>query len=182
LNGNQRPLLSAVHITNERLSTSFATIYHPFYPIAPEKSLNRAFISETAGSEPYLLTAICMIGAKDMANGEHIVGTCSQYMSSLITEIVAGQKCGVDAIEALLLLAEWEPQCSLPGSANLGYGQEDMAAWMHIGLAVRLAYSRRLDRTQFYDVSRNRSANASRERLAWAGKQGFSTLARCSYG
>lgn len=146
----------------------FATTYHPFYPIAPEKSLNRAFISETARSEPYLLTAICVIGSKDMANGEHILGTCARYMSSLITEIVAGKKCGVDAIEALLLLAEWEPQCSLPESTNLGYGQEDMAAWMHIGLAVRLAYSRRLDRTQFYDVSRNGGANASRERLAWA--------------
>ncbi|KAJ6019973.1 hypothetical protein N7522_000048 [Penicillium canescens] len=146
----------------------FATIYHPFYPIVPEKSLNLAFISGTARSEPYLLTAICVIGSKDMANGEHILGTCAQYMSCLITEIIAGKKCGVDAIEALLLLAEWEPQCSLPESANLGYGQEDMAAWMHIGLAVRLAYSRRLDRTQFYDVSRNGGANASRERLAWA--------------
>lgn len=123
-----------------------------------------------------------MIGAKDMVDGERILGTCAQYMRSLIAEIVAGKKCGVDAIEALLLLAEWEPQCSLPESANLGYGQEDMAAWMHIGLAVRLAYSKRLDRTQLYDISRNRGTNASRERLAWAGKLAFSTLARCSCG
>lgn len=117
-----------------------------------------------------------------MVNGERILQTCAQYMESLITEIVAGKKCGVDAIEALLLLAEWEPQCSLPESANLGYGQEDMAAWMHVGLAIRLAYSKRLDRTQFYDVSKDRGTNASRERLAWAGTQAFSTSTHCSCG
>ncbi|KAJ5889843.1 hypothetical protein N7504_010653 [Penicillium tannophilum] len=146
----------------------FATTCHPFYPIVPGNSLKSAFISETARREPHLLTAMITIGAKDIPNGEHVLETCAQYMQTLISGIVAGKKCGIEAVEALLLLAEWEPQCGLPESSNLGCGQEDMAAWMHIGLAVRLAYSLKLDRTVFRSDPRRGGSNASRERLAWA--------------
>ena len=148
---------------------SFATIYHSFYPITPEKALNLDFLPETASKEPHLLTAILTVGAKDMPNGDHLLESCAQYMQSLIAGIAAGRKCGVEAVEALLLLAEWEPQCGLPEAMNLGCGQEDMAAWMHIGLALRLAYALKLDRTMFRGDSRNRDSLASREQLAWAG-------------
>lgn len=109
------------------------------------------------------------IGAKDIPNGEHVLESCAQYMQTLISGITAGKKCGIEAVEALLLLAEWEPQCGLPESTNLGCGQEDMAAWMHIGLAVRLAYSLKLDRSVLRTDLRSGGSNASRERLAWAG-------------
>ncbi|PYH87346.1 hypothetical protein BO71DRAFT_436824 [Aspergillus ellipticus CBS 707.79] len=155
--------LTAVEILD--LVECFATTYHPFYPIAPEHAFKRALAPQTAQKEPHLLTAMITIAAKDTPNGADILKSCTQYMETLISGLTAGKKCAIEAVEALLLLAEWEPQCSLPESSTLGCGQEDMAAWMHIGIAVRIAYSLKLDRAVLRHGSR---VDASREHLVWA--------------
>lgn len=146
----------------------YATNYHPFYPIVPATSLLRASLGETARREPHLLAAILTIAAKDVMNGDQVRRICAQYMQCLISEITAGKKCGVEAVEALLLLAEWEPPGILSEPARGHCGNEDMAAWMHIGLAIRIAYVLRLDRAMFKDL-RNGIGSLSRERHAWLG-------------
>ncbi|QGA20081.1 hypothetical protein EYB26_007781 [Talaromyces marneffei] len=144
----------------------YAATYHPFYPIVPAKTLARTSLDETARREPHLLTAILTIAAKDIVNGEPIQKICAQYMQCLVSEIIAGKKCGVEAVEALLLLAEWVPP-GVHSEPARGYcGNEDMAAWMHIGLAIRIAYILRLDRAMFDDL-RNGIVSLSREKYAW---------------
>lgn len=113
------------------------------------------------------------IGAKDVVNGDQTLQICGQHMQRLITEITAGKRCGVEAVEALLLLAEWEPLCMLPESARIGCGQEDLSAWMHIGLAIRLAYILKLDRTDGSGIIGTGAVSPSRSRLAWAGQQPY---------
>lgn len=147
---------------------SYKSIYHPYYTLAPAETLDPACLPKTAQEEPHLLTAILTVVLKDMVDEGNIFESCAQYMQSLIAEIASGKKCGVQAVEALLILAEWEPQCGLAEGADLGYGQEDTAAWMHIGLAIRLAYALKLDKVALLAESSGIS-NMSRERLVWAG-------------
>jgi hypothetical protein len=147
---------------------SYKRIYHPYYTLAPAETLDPACLPKTAQEEPHLLTAILTVVLKDMVDEGNIFESCAQYMQSLIAEIASGKKCGVQAVEALLILAEWEPQCGLAEGADLGYGQEDTAAWMHIGLAIRLAYALKLDKAALLSASSGIS-NMSRERLVWAG-------------
>ncbi|KAL5338520.1 hypothetical protein BJX70DRAFT_200548 [Aspergillus crustosus] len=85
-------------------------------------------------------------------------------MQRLMAEISSGKRCGVEAIEALLLIAEWEPRCMLPDSARISCGQEDLAAWMHVGMAIRLAHALKLDNTVYKKES---NEAALRERPAW---------------
>lgn len=105
---------------------------------------------------------------------------CAQYMQCLISEITAGKKCGVEAVEALLLLAEWEPPGILSEPTRGHCGNEDMAAWMHIGLAIRIAYVLRLDRAMFKDL-RNGIVSLSRERHAWLGEWSTSPVSVLRY-
>ena len=86
------------------------------------------------------------VAARDLPQGEDILRTCSAYMHQLVSELSAGKKCDVEAVEALLLLAEWEPQDSLSEAREVGCGEEDRAAWMHVGLALRIGYFLGLDR------------------------------------
>jgi hypothetical protein len=62
-------------------------------------------------------------------------------MQRLVVDLSLGKRCGVEAVEALLLIAEWEPngQCMLSDSVRVSCGQEGLAAWMHIGIAIRFA-------------------------------------------
>jgi hypothetical protein len=80
-------------------------------------------------------------------------------MNELVLGIAAGKRCKVEAVEALLLLAEWEPQSFISNWATttIGPGDEDNAARMHIGMAIRLAYLLRLDRKLFQ--KRHRGTN-----------------------
>lgn len=109
------------------------------------------------------------VAAKDIPGGDNILRVCSRYMHELVSEISAGKQCGIEAVEALLLLAEWEPQSSLSNLTHIGCGEEDSAAWMHIGLALRLAFLLKLDRSYVREESEERIVQLHRERLAWAG-------------
>jgi hypothetical protein len=68
----------------------------------------------------------------------------------------------------LLILAEWEPQGLRPRIESVGRGEEDRAAWMHVGLALRSGYFLGLDRTSFRDGAARDTQSDGRERLAWA--------------
>jgi hypothetical protein len=84
------------------------------------------------------------IAAKDLPGDTKIFEICSKYMNQLVAELSVGKKCDVEAVEALLLLAEWEPQSALSDVKEVGCGEEDLAAWMHVGLALRIGYYLRI--------------------------------------
>ncbi|KFZ07856.1 hypothetical protein V502_09689 [Pseudogymnoascus sp. VKM F-4520 (FW-2644)] len=146
----------------------FATLYHPYLPITPKRSLNTAFLADTAQHEPHLLTAMITVAAKDLPGDTKIFEICSKYMNQLVGELSVGKRCDVEAVEALLLLAEWEPQSALSNVKEVGCGEEDLAAWMHVGLALRIGYYLRLDRTSFRNDDEERMVHYNRRRLAWA--------------
>jgi hypothetical protein len=90
-------------------------------------------------------------------------------MHQLVSEISAGKRCDVEAVEALLLLAEWEPQDSLSEAREVGCGEEDRAAWMHVGSALRIGYFLGLDRTAIKHDDEEKAAHFNRRRITWAG-------------
>jgi len=98
-------------------------------------------------------------------------------MHQLVSEIIAGKKCDVEAVEALLLLAEWEPQDSLHEGKEVGCGEEDRAAWMHVGLALRIGYFLGLDRTAIKHDDEEKAAHFNRRRVTWAGENHFCSSA-----
>jgi hypothetical protein len=108
------------------------------------------------------------IAAKDVPDGLEVLRACSDHMQKLVAQLAAGKKCDVEAVEALLLLAEWEPQGLLSDVKEVGCGEEDRAAWMHVGLALRIGYWLRLDRTSFRDENEDKQLHSHRRRLAWA--------------
>lgn len=110
------------------------------------------------------------VAAKDLPGGLEVFDICSKYMNQLVSELSAGKKCDVEAVEALLLLAEWEPQSALSNVKEVGCGEEDLAAWMHVGLALRIGYYLRLDRTSFKNEDEDRTVHYNRCRLDWAGE------------
>ena len=67
----------------------------------------------------------------------------------------------------MLILAEWVPRRPHSTPA-IGRGEEDQAAWMYVGIAIRLGYLLGIDRTGFRTESEARSADLNRKRLAWA--------------
>jgi hypothetical protein len=114
------------------------------------------------------------VAARDLPDGDTILHACSAHMSNLVSELIAGRKCDVEAVEALLLLAEWEPQDSLSEGKEVGCGEEDRAAWMHVGLALRIGYFLGLDRTALKHDDEEKVAHSNRRRVAWAGICSFS--------
>jgi hypothetical protein len=123
-----------------------------------------------ATQEPHLLTAIITVASRDLPQGEDVLRVCSSYMHQLVSEIIAGKKCDVEAVEALLLLSEWEPQDSLSEGKEIGCGEEDRAAWMHVGLALRIGYFLGLDRTAIKHDDEDKAAHFNRRRVTWAGE------------
>ena len=147
----------------------FHKYYHPYLPIVPRRSFERESLQFLASHEPHLLTAMITVAARDLPDGEDILRTCSSYMHQLVSQISAGKKCDVEAVEALLLLAEWEPQDSLSDAKEVGCGEEDRAAWMHVGLALRIGYFLGLDRTAIKHDDEEKAAHFNRRRVTWAG-------------
>lgn len=137
----------------------------------PRKSLEATSLPDVARYEHHLLTAMITVAAKDLPDGTEILRICSKYMNELISGLAGGKRCDVEAVEALLLLAEWEPQSSLSNTKEIGCGEEDLSAWMHVGLALRIGYFLRLDRTSFKNDDEEKTIHFNRRRLAWAGKQ-----------
>ena len=110
------------------------------------------------------------VAARDLPQGEDILRVCSAYMHQLVSQLSAGKRCDVEAVEALLLLAEWEPQDSLSEAREVGCGEEDRAAWMHVGLALRIGYFLGLDRTAIKHEDEDKAAHFNRRRVTWAGE------------
>ncbi|KAK9342141.1 hypothetical protein V1522DRAFT_48468 [Lipomyces starkeyi] len=88
-------------------------------------------------------------------------------MRELVPNIAAGAECGVEDVEALLLLAEWEPQGLQARVERVGRGEEVRAAWMHVGLAHRTGYFLGLDRISFRRNTAKDLEMEAHKRLAW---------------
>lgn len=149
-----------------QLVSRYAENFHPYLPLVPRKYFDRSALDAFAANEEHLLTAVLTIASKDLVDRPDIHEYCSKYMHELISGIAAGADCDVEAVEALLLLAEWEPQGLRPRIERVGRGEEDRASWMHVGLALRSGYFLGLDRTSFRSDPGD-TATEARKRLAW---------------
>ncbi|KAL1982419.1 hypothetical protein VTN96DRAFT_1324 [Rasamsonia emersonii] len=150
-----------------QLVTRYGENFHPYLPLVPRKYFDRSNLDAFATNEKHLLTAVLTIASKDLVDTPHVHEYCSKYMHELISGIAAGADCDVEAVEALLLLAEWEPQGLRPRVERVGRGEEDRAAWMHVGLALRSGYFLGLDRTSFRGDPAGDAETDARKRLAW---------------
>ncbi|KAL4874210.1 hypothetical protein BJY04DRAFT_212245 [Aspergillus karnatakaensis] len=150
-----------------QLVARYAEHFHPYLPLVPRKYFHRTALDAFANNEKHLLTAVLTIASKDLIDRPEIHEYCSKYMHELISGIAAGADCDVEAVEALLLLAEWEPQGLRPKIERVGRGEEDRAAWMHVGLALRSGYFLGLDRTSFRGDASGDTEIEARRRLAW---------------
>lgn len=130
--------------------------------------LNQEQVLDSAYTEPHLLTAIMTIASRYDDSTQEIHRSCSEHMTSLIASVVYTGPTSVEAVEALLILAEWTPQ-RFQSRSNVGTGEEDRAAWMQVGLAVRLAYLQGLDSTSFESYNPDETEPHKRCRVAWAG-------------
>ncbi|KLJ09552.1 hypothetical protein EMPG_15029 [Blastomyces silverae] len=153
--------------TVSQLVTRYAENFHPYLPLVPRKYFDPAALESFASQEKHLLTAVLTIASKDLVETPQVHEVCSKYMHELISGIAAGTDCDVEAVEALLILAEWEPQGLRPKIEAVGRGEEDRAAWMHVGLALRSGYFLGLDRTSFRSDPANDAQIDGRKRLAW---------------
>ena len=142
--------------------------YHPYFPLVPVASLDAVNLSKTASEEPHLLTAILVIASRDLTEEPSIFLACSEHMRSLVSALAAGGPGNVEAVEALLLLAEWTPYTSRSDAGHVGRGEEDREAWMHVGTALRIGYYLGIDRYSFAvrgdDV---KDPQWQRKRLVW---------------
>lgn len=150
------------------LVARYAEHYHPYLPLVPRKYFDPAALDTFAAVDKHLLTAVLTIASKDLIEDTNVHLCCSRYMHDLISGIAAGHDCEVEAVEALLLLAEWEPQGLRDQIESVGRGEEDRAAWMHVGIALRTGYFLGLDRTAFRSEAVEEAKNDGRKRLAWA--------------
>ncbi|QIW95388.1 hypothetical protein AMS68_000906 [Peltaster fructicola] len=145
----------------------YKRIYHPYFPIVPASTLDAARLPETANTEPVLLTAILVVASRDLVDEPQIFTTCTEHMRALVSDLSAGGPCDVSAVEALLLLAEWTPYTSRSDAGNVGRGEEDREAWMHVGIALRIAYFLGLDRYSFCVRDDPKDSQSQRRRLTW---------------
>ncbi|KAK3672212.1 hypothetical protein LTR78_007965 [Recurvomyces mirabilis] len=141
--------------------------YHPFFPLANPLALDIQNLPTVAANEPHLLTAILTVASKDDKDWWQWHETCSAHMMQLIAELVYGAEGTVEAVEAMLILAEWVPRRP-HSSPAVGRGEEDQAAWMYTGTAIRLGYLLGIDRTGFRTEADGQSLELNRKRLAWA--------------
>ncbi|KAG9559364.1 hypothetical protein KCU79_g8321, partial [Aureobasidium melanogenum] len=141
--------------------------YHPYFSIAPPSTLDTNNLVNTAKEEPHLLTAMLVIASKDLMEEPQIFTACSAYMQSLVSALVAGGPGGVEAVESLLILAEWAPYTSRSRAGNVGRGEEDREAWMHVGTALRIGYYLGLDKYSFPVAGDIKDPQWKRKRLVW---------------
>ena len=146
----------------------YAEHYHPYLPLVPRKYFDPSQLDAFAVNEKHLLTAVLTISSKDLVEQPNVHVCCSRYMHDLISGVAAGHEVDVEGVEALLLLAEWEPQGLRNHIHKIGRGEEDRSAWMHVGIALRTGYFLALDRTAFRQESVEEAKIDGRKRLAWA--------------
>ncbi|KAJ6019971.1 Transcription factor [Penicillium canescens] len=147
----------------------YASRFHSYFPVVPKGNFDPHTLNEFASAEKYLFTAVLTISSKSLDNMQHIHESCCEYMRELLSEISFGADCDIDAVEALLLLAQWEPPGLLARVGYIGNGEEDRAAWMHVGLALRAAQFLGLERAFVPGESAEPSKRGSRQRLTWIG-------------
>lgn len=140
--------------------------YHPYYPLVPAATFDLTRLATTAKKEPHLLTAVLLISSKDLSEESHIYEACAAHMKSLVSDLAAGGDADVEAVEALLILAEWAPYTQRR-SGKVGKGEEDKESWMHVGLALRIAYFMALDKYSFRYVDQGKDPQHGRKRLLW---------------
>jgi hypothetical protein len=150
------------------LVARYAEHYHPYLPLVPRRYFDPSQLDAFAVNEKHLLTAVLTISSKDLIEQPHVHACCSRYMHDLISGIAAGHDVDVEGVEALLLLAEWEPQGLRNHIHKIGRGEEDRSAWMHVGIALRTGYFLALDRTAFRQESVDEAKIDGRKRIAWA--------------
>jgi hypothetical protein len=147
----------------------YAKYFHPYFPIVPSRVLDPSSLVDVSLNEQHLLTAILTIASKDLIDEPGVYEACSEYMQKLISALVIGMKSGVEAVEALLILAEWTPHQQSEATGSIGRGEEDRAAWMYVGMALRVGYFLGLDLTSFRSRNERRDELFLRHRLVWAG-------------
>jgi hypothetical protein len=145
----------------------YRQLYHPYFSIAPPSTLDSTNLVKTAKNEPHLLTAMLVIASKDLLEEPQIFTACSEHMQSLVSVLAAGGPGGVEAVESLLLLAEWTPYTSRSRAGNVGRGEEDREAWMHVGTALRIGYYLGLDKYSFPVAGDIQDPQWKRKRLVW---------------
>ncbi|KAK5129400.1 hypothetical protein LTR08_003287 [Meristemomyces frigidus] len=141
--------------------------YHPFFPLANPLIFDASNLQTIAAKEPHQLAAILTVASKDEKDWWHVHEICSSHMQQLVGELVYSGSGTVEAVEAMLILAEWVPRRPHLTPA-VGRGEEDEAAWMYVGTAIRLGYLLGIDRSGFRVESEAQSAELNRKRLAWA--------------
>ena len=165
------PLVREGYLTSTVVSSlvaRYAEHYHPYLPLVPREYFDPLALDSFAALNKHLFTAVLTIASKDLIDDSNVHVCCSRYMRDLISGIATGNDCEVEAVEALLLLAEWEPQGLRDQIESVGKGEEDRAAWMHVGIALRTGYFLGLDRTAFRSAAAEEAKNDGRKRLAWA--------------
>ncbi|KAF2087098.1 hypothetical protein K490DRAFT_42470 [Saccharata proteae CBS 121410] len=170
LHTNYGPLAQGKLTLNKiaQLLQRYHRCYHPYFPLPPPETFDPARIRDLAQKEPHLLTAILVIAAKDLIEETQIYDVCSDYMTTLISELVAGGTADVEAVEGLLLLAEWTPYTQRAQSGDkVGRGEEDREAWMKCGLALRHAYYLGLEQYSFKGMEASKDPQFDRKLLAW---------------
>lgn len=141
--------------------------YHPFFPLANPLAFDMQNLPKIAAKEPHQLAAILTVASKDEKDWWQIHEACSLHMQNLIAQLVYSGVGEVEAVEAMLILAEWVPR--RPHSTpTVGRGEEDQAAWMYVGTAIRLGYLLGIDRSGFRAETEPQTADLNRKRLAWA--------------
>lgn len=104
----------------------------------------------------------------DLTDEPNVFTACSEHMRALVSALAAGGSGQVEAVEALLVLAEWTPYTSRSDAGNVGRGEEDREAWMHVGMALRIGYFLGLDRYSFHIRSDEiKDPQWQRKRLVW---------------
>jgi len=145
----------------------YKRLYHPYFALVPPSTFEPQNLPHVARCEPHLLTAILVIAAKDVSDEPHVFTACTEYMQALVSALAAGGPGGVEAIEALLLLAEWTPYTSRSNASHVGRGEEDREAWMSVGLALRIGYYLGLDKYSFPVADDGKDPEWKRKRLVW---------------
>lgn len=141
--------------------------YHPFFPLANPLAFEMSNLPTIAAKEPHQLAAILTVASKDDKDWWQVHEICSTHMQLLVGELVYSGRGTVEAVEAMLILAEWVPRRP-HATSTVGRGEEDEAAWMYVGTAIRLGYLLGIDRSGFRAESEAQSADLNRKRLAWA--------------
>jgi hypothetical protein len=153
--------------TTHMLLARYEDKYHQFFPLANPAAMDPQNLGVIADKEPHLLAAILTVASKDEKEWWQVHEVCSAHMQQLIADLVYSGSGSVEAVEAMLILAEWVPR-KAHSTPAVGRGEEDQAAWMYVGTAIRLGYLLGIDRTGFRTEHEDQSAELNRKRLAWA--------------